>query len=210
MDFRQTVLEEGMNIFRQHGIKSLNMETILGHLEISKGTLHGMARTKEELLVQCVDAALERKLNHFSVLIEVATSELEAILQLLHAQLKALAGLHPDYLSDLKNHYPACWQKTQHFASHNLHTHLSNLFSAGIKKQLFKPETDPQLISKLLIAQINAVAEAGLLQEPENNFNSVYKLGFELYVSALLTGKGQQVLEKVRTPKVGNSVPDLK
>ncbi|MFC5272217.1 TetR/AcrR family transcriptional regulator [Adhaeribacter terreus] len=206
MDFRQTVLEEGMYIFQRHGIKNLTMEAILAHLDISKGTLQGIAKSKEALLDQCVDAALTSRQAHFAGLVEVATNEVEAIMQLLHSNLKALSGHHPAFLPDLKTAYPACWDKMQEFSNNYLLDTLENQFSAGKKQQLFNPEINTTLVSQLLIAQTYAILETNVLNDKEDNFNAVFKLAIEYYLRGLLTEKGLQLLDKITAHKAPDEV----
>ena len=131
MDFKQTVLEEGMHIFQRNGIKDLTIEAMLTQLGISKGTLQGIAKTKEALLEQCVEAALMRRQTHFTGLVEVAANPVDAIMQLLHANLKALTGHHPSFLPDLKTAYPASWQQMQVFTQTFLQSTLTNQFLAA-------------------------------------------------------------------------------
>src|SRR5687768_1640361 len=129
MDFKQTVLEEGMNIFQRYGIKNLTMETILGKLDISRGTLSEIAKSKAELLDQCIEVTLSQRKEQFANIIEQADNAVEAIITLLRVNLKAITGHHPDFLPDLRNQYQPCWQKMQAFSEQHLLVYLNQLFS---------------------------------------------------------------------------------
>ncbi|MBK0402007.1 TetR/AcrR family transcriptional regulator [Adhaeribacter sp. BT258] len=197
-----------MHIFQRHGIKNLTMEDMLAQLGISKGTLQGIAKTKEALLDQCVDAALTRRMAHFAGLLEVAANPVEALMQLLHANLKALAGHHPSFLPDMKTAYPGCWLKTQEFSNNYLQGALTSQVIAAKEQELLKPEIKAPLVSQLLIAQTYAIVETNVLNEKENNFGVVFKLAIEYYLRGLLTEKGLQLLDKITSPKASDEVLD--
>ena len=195
MDFKQTVLEEGMNIFQEYGINSLTMETILERLDISRGTLSEIAKSKDELLDQCIEVALSQRQVQYANIIEQADNAVEAIITLLRVNLKTITGHHPDFLADLRNHHHVCWQKMQAFAQKHLRVYLHQLFTIGVEQQLFKSEINPALLSNLLITQTTAVIDTGLLNKTDANFNEVFKMGFEYYLRGLLTEKGLVILE---------------
>ena len=195
MDFKQTVLEEGMNIFQEYGINSLTMETILERLDISRGTLSEIAKSKDELLEQCIEVTLSQRQDQYANIIEQADNAVEAILTLLRVNLKTITGHHPDFLADLRNHHKICWQKMQAFSQKHLQVYLTQLFTIGKEQQLFKSEINPALLSSLLIAQTNAIIDTGLLDKSAMNFKEVYKMGFEFYLRGLLTEKGLVILE---------------
>jgi len=199
MDFKQTVLQEGMSIFQQYGINRLSMETILDKLDISRGTLAGIARSKAELLDQCIEVTLALRQEQFANIIEQADNAVEAILTLLRANLKAITGHHPDFLADLRSHHQPCWQKMQAFSEEYLRAYLTQLFNIGTEQQLFKAELNADILSNLLLTQTYAIIDAGLLTEPDDQFEDVFKMGFEYYLRGLVTEKGMAVLEsKVR------------
>lgn len=195
MDFKQTVLEEGMNIFQEYGIKSLTMEIILERLDISRGTLSEIAKSKEELLEQCIEVTLSQRQVQYANIIEQADNAVEAILSLLRVNLKTIAGHHPDFLSDLRTHHQLCWQKMQAFSQKHLQSYLSQLFTLGKEQQLFRAEINPPLLSNLLIAQTNAIIETGLLNKNAANFDEVFTMGFVYYLRSLVTEKGLAILE---------------
>lgn len=195
MNFRQTVLQEGMNIFQEHGIRNLSMEAMLVHLGISKGTLFGIAKSKAELLDLCIAETLERRKEELAAIIEEADNAVEAVAELLKVHLKSLVGHHPDFLPDLKNYHQPCWEKIQLFSEKYLLAYLTELINLGKDQELFKAGIDGKMLSQLLLIQTNSVVEAGLLENPNENFDVVYKMAFELYLSGLLTPKGQALME---------------
>ena len=184
-----------MNIFQQHGINRLSMETILGKLDISRGTLSEIAKSKTELLAQCIEVTLSQSKEQFANIIEQADNAVEAVLILLRVNLKTITGHHPDFLNDLRSHHQECWQKMQLFSEQHLKVYLNQLFSIGMEQQIFRPELNPELLSNLLLAQTNAIIDTGLLNQTDVNFNDVYKMGFEYYLRGLLTEKGLPLLE---------------
>ena len=171
------------------------METILERLDISRGTLSEIAKSKDELLEQCIEITLSQRQVQYANIIEQADDAVDAILTLLRVNLKTITGHHPDFLADLRNHHQVCWQKMQAFAQKHLQGYLSRLFMQGREEQLFREEINPALLSNLLIAQTNAVIETGLLNKNSLNFNEVYKMGFEYYLRGLLTEKGLAILD---------------
>lgn len=195
-----------MHIFQRFGIKDLTIEAMLAQLGISKGSLQGIAKTKEALLEQCVEAALLRRQTHMAGLIEVSANPVEALMQVLHAHLKALTGHHPAFLPDLKTAYPACWQQMQVFAQTFLQNTLTSQFLAAKEQQLLKPEINAALVSQLLVAQTFAILDTPMLHEKENNFGAVFKLAIEYYLRALLTEKGLALLDQITVNKASDQV----
>lgn len=171
------------------------METILDKLDISRGTLAEIARSKAELLDQCIEVTLAQRQEQFANIIEQADNAVEAILTLLRVNLQALTGHHPDFLTDLRNHHQPCWQKMQAFAEQHLRTYLIQLFTIGSEQNLFKTGLNAGLLSDLLLAQTYSVIETDLLTQTEYPFEEVFKTGFEYYLRGLVTAKGLSLLE---------------
>jgi AcrR family transcriptional regulator len=195
MNFRQTILQEGMNVFQKHGIRNVSMETIISYLDISRGTLSGIAKSKDEFLNLCLEETLEQRKGEFAAIIEESENAVEAIFKLLRVHLKSLAGHHPDFFPDLKNYHQPCWAKLQVFSEKYLLAYITELLNLGIEQDLFKSEVDSYMLSQILLIQTNSIVEAGLLQNPDENFETVFKMAFELYLRGLLTENGNLLLK---------------
>jgi AcrR family transcriptional regulator len=190
MNIRQTVLQEGMNIFQRYGIKGLTMEAILGELKISKGTLAEIAKSKEELLEQCIDQTLEQRKNQLDAVITQNTNTLQALQQLLKTHLRTAAGNHPNYLEDLKNDHEECWQKLNDFSEAYVAGHLKKLLELSIEAGLVQNGLDAGLISRLLLAQTNAIIETEIFSTFQFDFDTVFNQGLNSYLRGLATSKG--------------------
>lgn len=190
MNIRQTVLQEGMNIFQRYGIKSLTMEAILKELNISKGTLAEIAKSKEELLEQCIDQALEQRKKQLDAIISQNTNTLLALQQLLKTHLRSIAGNHPDYLADLKKDHDECWQKLTEFSEKHLFIHLKNLLDSSMEAGLLQNGLNTDLISHLLLVQANAITEIEDFSTFQYDFDNVFNQGLNSYLRGLATSKG--------------------
>lgn len=190
MNIKQTVLQEGMNIFQRYGIRNLTMEAIIGELNISKGTLAEIAKSKEELLEQCLEQTLEQRKKQFDAVIEHNTNSLQALQQLLKTQLRTVAGNHPNYLADLKNDHEDCWQKLSDFSEDYVLSHLKKLLETSIEAGLLQNGLDAGLISRLLLAQTNAIIETEIFSTFQFDFDIVFNQGLNSYLRGLATSKG--------------------
>jgi AcrR family transcriptional regulator len=190
MNIKQTVLQEGMNIFQRYGIRNLTMEAILGELNISKGTLAEIARSKEELLEQCVDQTLEQRKDHLDAVINQNTNALQALQLLLKTHLRTIAGNHPNYLADLKNDHEECWQKLTDFSEGYVLGHLKDLLETSIEAGLLQNGLDAGLISRLLLMQTNAIIETEIFSTFHFDFDTVFNQGLNSYLRGLATSKG--------------------
>lgn len=195
MNFKQLVLQEGMHVFQSRGIQELTMEDILAHLTISRSTFAEIARSKDEFLGLCIDEMLEQRKAEFSQIMEDATNAAEAILNILKVHLESVSGNHPLFFSDLKAHYPNCWEKVKDFSGKYLLTYLNELFSLGIDQGLFQAGLDARLISHILMAHSHAIVDSGLLQNHEYNLKTIFKMTFEQYLRGMATEKGRHAME---------------
>ncbi|HSI90696.1 MAG TPA: TetR/AcrR family transcriptional regulator, partial [Adhaeribacter sp.] len=153
MSFRHTVLQEGMNVFRRHGIRELSMEAILSQLDISRGTLAEIARSKTELLEQCVEQALTERKIQFAQIMSMHTNPPQTIIKLLRLHLETLAGNHPAFFTDLQSYHQPCWDQIEEFSEQILKVYLKQLLAEGLEQEHFQPNLDAKLVSQLLLAQ---------------------------------------------------------
>jgi AcrR family transcriptional regulator len=195
MNIRQTVLQEGMNIFQRYGIKCLSLDAIIAELKIAKGTFFEIADSKAEFLEQCIAESVAERKARLAVLLEKATDPLTALQQVLRTHLQALAGNHPDFLRDLKNHHPACWEQVQAFSEKHLQSCLQNLLAQGAEAGLIRPDVNALLLSRLWLAQVRAVAEADLTGTFGFGFDTVFEAAFGPNLAGIATPKGLKLLQ---------------
>lgn len=77
---KEQIIRCASELFAQHGIRNISMDTISQTLNISKRTLYEVFEDKTDLLIQCVEDQLQEVDNGLSVLEKESESVVESLI----------------------------------------------------------------------------------------------------------------------------------
>ena len=170
-----------MVYFQSHGVENFSMSKMAKDLGISKTTIYNHFSSKEEI----IEAAITYKLNVISeyqtVLENITLPYTERYRKAVLFFCVQIFDVSNKLLLQIKESYPKIWRKVAVFQK-NVMLDLKSYYEIGIEIGVFKPDTNPLLLSlddqkffDLLSAQ-NVLKENNI--EVLEAFNHHYRVKF--------------------------------
>jgi AcrR family transcriptional regulator len=196
MSFRETILNEAMAIFEQRGIENTSTETLLNTLNISRGTLHGIANTRKELVQHCILHSLKVRQTALDHIVDTTDQPLEAMLQILQLTLEKIHAMSPEFVEDLKEQYPLSWARLHLFLRTLSNNYLKPLLEQSIAQGYLQQDLPPELVVRMLFSQLLGLTNPALFPSFAFGYQDLFKIIVVYYLRGCATPLGQEQIEE--------------
>jgi TetR/AcrR family transcriptional regulator, cholesterol catabolism regulator len=192
----QFILEQVRRLYRRYGIKSVTMDDVAHHLNISKKTLYEHFNDKEDLVRSIL--ILENDI-HTKVLAEIVSQELNAVEELLevYRQIhKRFRDYNPSMEYDIRKYYPDLYTNIREIRRKNMLDSFLNNMNKGKKEGLFRQDLNTKIIARLHVLRIENLYDNDLFSIEElTSFNVFHEL-FVYHMHGILSDKGLRLFRK--------------
>ncbi len=183
---RNAWADELFPYFQTHGIKRITMDDVAAHLDKSKATIYKYFKTKDEI----VDLLMSRHLEGIQQFEHILTDKNLAFLDRYTGSIDLLSGylskISELFLSDLKQYYPATWQRISGFITYTEHL-LEQYYIEGIEQGALQA-----LSPKLLVLSdrlfFNALSNPDFLIESGLSIQEAFEQYFQLKLYGMVKG----------------------
>lgn len=185
-------LEALLPIFRQRGWTSATDGELARALGLSEDELHQRYGTRAQLVRYAVLADLERQKRDHQQLNEKYPTAVERIYGLIQYGLDDLQKITPKYLEELAQ-YPDAWTDiNEHLASYST-PQLHGLLNEGIRKGLLRSDINIQLVTTIIVAQLNMMLDPNVFPPGRYNLAEVFRSVYLYYIRGLCTDEGARI-----------------
>ena len=194
MDVRTEILEKAIGWFYQNGVKDLSENRICDNLEIERTIFPQLFRDKDDLVRQ----AVEHDLNAVNVFPEevlaTAQNPVEAIILMFKCCAEHVKDVHPGFFIQLQYLYPAAWNIYQRHLQINYYYQFYDLLNEGIRQKYFRHDINLEIVTKVLIEQLNVMHNTHLFPRHRYNMGEVFRNIFQNYLNGISTKAGNQIV----------------
>ena len=150
MENRERIIEGAADLFRVYGIKSVTMDSLAGHLGMSKRTIYEIFADKDELLFGVLSSMAEKQKLLVIKVLEESGNAIEAIFRLLEISRDHFQSMSPAFQADLKKfHHEVLMKKTDKCEMPDYSSHVE-VFRKGIREGLFRDDINPEIVNKAM------------------------------------------------------------
>lgn len=195
MNGKTEILEKAIGWFYQQGVKDLTEARISEYLSPENPLFPEVFRDKEDLVLQ----AIEHNLNTLDVfpahIIGQATNPVEEIILMFKCCADQVQHVHPGFFIQLQYLYPSAWNIYQRHVQINYYYQFYDLLNEGIGQKMFRHDINLEIVTKLLIEQLNVMHNTHLFPKHRYNLGEVFRSIYLYYLKGISTEKGGQVAE---------------
>jgi len=180
---RQRIIEEASELFGQSGIKGVTMDDLAQHLHISKRTIYENFKSKEEILIACIEAFHKEK----SEKQRQAENVVDAILAILQ---KDVGKSNFKTIRELRKYNPQVYKEHLLRLQDEQRREIEQLIQRGIREGIFRDNLNAEII-------------AGFFCRYNNEDFADYSL-FEFFdivaitiLRGMCTAKGAEILDDI-------------
>jgi AcrR family transcriptional regulator len=185
LETKEKILTKTEELFMRYGIKSITMDEVARHCNISKKTIYQYFPDKDSLVKEIMEVHMKEDICLINALTQQNCSALEEVLKISEFMKKDIAEIHPSVLFDLKKYHSAAYEVFEkHRDTHFMETVVKNL-ERGLKEGVYRQEIDVRVFARLRVIEIEAMFNLQLFKEVDIDL-SLVQLHFIEFIAFLI------------------------
>ncbi|MGV3541423.1 MAG: hypothetical protein ACO1OQ_16525 [Rufibacter sp.] len=192
---REEVLRQAMLVFCSRGVKDLSERKILKEHNLSAQEFSLFFTDKEDFLRQALNLYLEEQRKVQLTLLAQSHHPISELLNVIRHHTAELLKITPSFFIQIQYLYPKVWTLYQrHIQMHAYHL-FYELLNKGVQQRLFRQDLNIEIVTKVLLEQINVLLNQSLFPPHRYNLSEVFRGIFLYYLKGISTEQGNKELE---------------
>ncbi|MFC6996529.1 TetR/AcrR family transcriptional regulator [Rufibacter roseus] len=192
---RESLLREAMAVFCTNGVKDLTERRIMQEFNLLPAEFHAWFSDKEDFIRQAVSLYLEEQKSVQLSLLEQAKHPIAELMHVIKHHTSQLQKINPNFFVQIQYLYPRVWTLyLRHIQMHSYHL-FYELLNKGIRHGIFRPDLNIEIVTKVLLEQINVLLNHSLFPPQRYNMAEVFRGIFLYYLKGISTNRGDMELE---------------
>lgn len=197
MDIRNRIIEGGSELFRIYGIKSVTMDTLAGHLGMSKRTIYEVFADKDELLIGVLKWMTEKQKEIVKKVLDESENAIVAIFRLLEINRDHFQMMSPAFQADLKKfHYEMLVRKSENFEMPDYRNN-TEVIERGMEEKLFRKDLNPDLVNRCMFQMTRSIMDNDLYPFEEFTRRDVIRNVMINYLRGISTEEGNDLINRL-------------
>ena len=181
----------------RYGIKSITMDEVARHCNMSKKTIYQHFSDKDSLVKAIMEKHMAEDVGQIDLLMKQNFSALEEVLKISEFMKKDIQEIHPSVLFDLKKYHSSAYELFEKHRDGHFIQVVSRNLEKGIAEGVYRSNIDVRLFSRLRVMEVEAMFNRNLFHEPEWDLFRVQLFFIDHFVRGLVTVKGLQQWETI-------------
>ncbi len=197
MDNRERIIEGAAQLFRTYGIKSVTMDSLAGHLGMSKRTIYEIFADKDELLIGVLNAMTIKQKELVKKVVAESDNAIVAIFRLLEINMDHVQNMSPAFQADMKKfHQDVLMNRADRCEMPDYRNNIE-VITSGIKQKLFRKDINVDLVNRCLHYMILSVMNNELFPFELFSRREVISNVVFHYLRGISTPEGIEMINKL-------------
>lgn len=186
----ENLMVTARDFFMQYGIKSVSMDDLSSKLGISKKTLYQVVDNKEDLVMKVIENHIQVQNEEMDIILSQNAGAIDEMLKFAKYIIGLLKDLKPGVVYDLQKYYPDAWKKIETLHFETIDKIILGNVKKGIKEGVYRKSINPEIISRLYVAQALQITDEKLFPSKKFNMESLIRefIAYHFYGIASLEG----------------------
>ena len=157
MDVKEKILTKSEELFMRYGIKSITMDEVANHCNISKKTIYQMFTDKDAIITEVMRRHME---NDRCSIADIHARSMSALAEIMHISefmKRDIAEIHPSILYDLKKYHKEAWDLFSKHKNTIFYETVADNLKKGVAEGVYRENIDIGLMAKLRCLEIEAM-----------------------------------------------------
>ena len=194
MDVRKRIVETAAGLFRTYGIRSVTMDSIAGHLGMSKRTIYEIFSDKDDLIVSVLKLMAEKQKSLIEKVLDSSDNSIEAIFRLLEMSRDHFQAMSPAFFADLKKYHHEVLVKSSEIEAMAEFKSNQEIIEKGMAERYFRNDIDPDIVNRCLYLLGRSVMDNDLFPYEQFTRHDIIKNIFINYLKGISTEKGLNMI----------------
>jgi len=192
---RDKILEFSSIKFLSEGFYKTSMDALSGELHMSKKTIYKHFPTKESLVEEVAQYIISRVSLNVDNIISSETNVIKKITDLIELLGFTITKFSEKWLSDLKVHLPAVWEKIDNFRAKKIYSVFSKIIEEGKEEKIFI-DLPNEIVITMFVASLRAIVNPEFIYHNKFSYKEAIEIALEILFNGILTEKGKKLLKK--------------
>ena len=186
-------LEAAMPVFYRYGLNKAPDAVLATGLNTSVADLAAQFPSRELLVHHAMLADMERQKREHVELYAQYQSAVQRLYGLLQLGLRDLAGIPDNFYAELQAGFPKAWEALMNNVNTYSAPQLQQLLNDGIRNREFRSDINIQLVTKIIIEQLNMLLNPLVFPPDRYNMREVFRSIFLYYIRGICTDEGARI-----------------
>ena len=189
------ILEHGLDLFSQNGVKGFTVESLAKDLAMSKKTIYKFFPTKEILLQSILQHMTGILHGHFIRVLAQNVNPLDKFIRVMDKVATSISRVPISRLSELKARFPAIWEELEAFRMARRDDFFA-ILKEGESQGLIRSNLDLEKVATLFMNIINQVFQPEFFLQNQLVPKDIIKLFRDIFLRGIVTEKGLKHIEE--------------
>jgi AcrR family transcriptional regulator len=194
MDIRERIVEKAAGLFSIYGIRAVTMDSIAGHLGMSKRTIYETFSDKDELIASVLRLMAGKQKLLIEKVVNDSGNSVEAIFRLLEMSRDHFQAMSQAFYDDLKKYHYEVLIKASEISNMVELRNNQEIIEKGISEGYFRDDIDPDIVNRCLYLLGRSVVDNDLFPYDQFTRHDIIKNIFINYVKGISTEKGLKMI----------------
>jgi len=195
IDERTKVLIHAQSRYLKEGFYKISMDNLAVDLRMSKKTIYKYFPTKENLVEEVAQFTMNLISEKVETIISSDSDVIKKITGLTEMFGFFLTQFSEKWLSDIRIHMPAVWEKIDTFRTKKIYTIFSKIIEQGKKEDIFLDKPN-EIVITVFVASLRAIVNPEFLFHNKFSYKEAMNIALELLFNGILTDKGKKLFKK--------------
>jgi len=197
MDNKERIIEGAAELFRTYGIKMVTMDSLAGHLVMSKRTIYEVFSDKDELLIGVLKWMAEKQKELVKRVLDESDNAIVAIFKLLEINRDHFQQMSPAFLADMKKfHHEVLMKKADKCEMPDYSDNIE-VIERGIKEKLFRKDINADLVNTCMFYMARSIMDNELYPFEQFTRRDVIRNVVINYMRGISTPAGVDIINKL-------------
>lgn len=191
---KKTIIERAAFLFADNGIKGITMDDLARQMGMSKRTIYEYFKDKRELVGECVHYFERVRDQKTREIFDHSNNLFEALLKLYRDGLENMQKVDRKFVDDIKKYFPEIDQQHGKKKKRKI-AKCTELFQKGIEEGLIRKELNLEIMSVLIVEEMDLLFNGNSFLMFKFSFLDVYKTLFITFLRGIATDKGLAIID---------------
>lgn len=203
-DKKRAFVQKLMPIVQAESLHNWTMDQLASTAGVTKATLYKYFRSQEEIIMEIVTHKLGRLQAIEPIVNDTSIPYLERYLRGVRLFIDNFKGISTDFLSDLKEMYPAVWDQIEQFRE-NMNIMVGDFYQEGIDKGVLK-DVHPAVLIMSDQLFFTRLIDPDFLQKHNLTIEDVFRDYFKVKLEGAIS---EEAICENRSKEIDNLLYDL-
>ena len=191
------LIQQTMQLFMKHGIKSVTMDDVARHLGISKKTLYNYVSDKNDLVFKSLDCSCDIENQQVQSICDQGLNAIDESHEISKFIFNHISTMHPSIVFDLQKYHMNAWTSFTTKKKGKINECYINNIEKGIKEGYYREDLNADIVVKFYTGRFELMFDQELFPAEKYNVADIYLEIFRYHIRGIASEKGMKYLEKI-------------